>query len=1028
MRYFRYPSVLHGGEIHSLDISSNNTRVLTSGADKKVCLWSLEDFTNLANLETPDKTAVSSRNGSSTDHQPQSTKEQKKTSDIKPLMSIDCHDSLTNIVKWSPQSSNQFISVDVSGKLYLHSVEEDSSSHSHSHKLVYPFGKVDPTPIIDLTWSNDGRLVAWSTNDGKVNVLDILRNTFQELTTLTHLDKLTVQRSVAFDPTNNYLITLGDDTLVYLYQYHYEATTNNYQFRLINKISRLISKNPINVNYKRISWSPEGELLSVPTASKNSTSVISLISRSKNWQNRISLVGHGLACEVVRFNPKFLRESDTDNNIYNVIATGGSDRTLAVWNTSKDTPILILQEIVNKPILDIVWDKTGKTLLVASQDGYLSILSVDENELGYDITDEMLQEVKKFEGDYVKPINYKYESDQPTTRRSSNIQIELLDQKDAKSTTDNTDEIIKAEGPTELEDKDIKEVTDNLSPNGTADEKKGPIEPEVISPPNMKEPEVASSDLLHSAMNNRQAKSNAASSLTGPSTTIGKTTTKKTAILTSTTAAATLSADKQTVTTKNGKRRIQPMLISNNGTSGPTTGPSVTSDSGSLGVGAAVSGSSKSIMDFEKPSYSVSEDFYKQNKRIKSQDEAGPVNKKLKRELEPVKFIGSVIVNPNTTFSRVRLAVPKVRLNFQLTSKSDGDVFVLDVKNGTGNETKPSRITYFKKEKQIWCDFIPRYIQLASEGSNFWALSTSDGQILSYSHTSGKRLLPPIVLGSSVSFLESHGKYLMAVTSLGEMFVWDLEKKKVELTTLLSPLLELNNKYQEDGLSKSDNVTLCAVTSTGIPLVTLSNGSGYLYNKDLGIWQTITESWWSFGSHYWESNEENGGKPQTSNFFNEEASIVEYLEHKTNEEIIRKTRTGRGKYFNKISKNMVMKEGFENLENTISISHLENRILCCELLGESKDFRRFFLTYVQRICELGFKAKLFEVCDELLGPSEEDEGDDEVRRASEWKAKVCGIDKHELLKEVVMVCAKHRDAQRILIHFGKKIGVVDEGA
>ena len=36
-----------------------------------------------------------------------------------------------------------------------------------------------------------------------------------------------------------------------------------------------------------------------------------------------------------------------------------------------------------------------------------------------------------------------------------------------------------------------------------------------------------------------------------------------------------------------------------------------------------------------------------------------------------------------------------------------------------------------------------------------------------------------------------------------------------------------------------------------------------------------------------------------------------------------------------------MKEGFESLENTISISHLENRILCCELLGENKDFHKF---------------------------------------------------------------------------------------
>ena len=111
-----------------------------------------------------------------------------------------------------------------------------------------------------------------------------------------------------------------------------------------------------------------------------------------------------------------------------------------------------------------------------------------------------------------------------------------------------------------------------------------------------------------------------------------------------------------------------------------------------------------------------------------------------------------------------------------------------------------------------------------------------------------------------------------------------------------------------------------------------------------------------------------------------------------------------------------------SLENTISISHLENRILCCELLGENKDFHKFFTTYVQRICELGFKAKLFEVCDELLGPIDTDTA--KPPNENNWEPKICGFDKRELLKEIITSCSQFRDAQRVLVHFGKKIGVV----
>lgn len=150
------------------------------------------------------------------------------------------------------------------------------------------------------------------------------------------------------------------------------------------------------------------------------------------------------------------------------------------------------------------------------------------------------------------------------------------------------------------------------------------------------------------------------------------------------------------------------------------------------------------------------------------------------------------------------------------------------------------------------------------------------------------------------------------------------------------------------------------------------------------------------------------------------------LEQKTNEEILRKTRIGRGKYFNKISKNMIMKEGFESLENTISLSHLENRILCCEILGETDDFKKFFIAYAKRVCELSLKSKLYELCTQLMGPSRDEEEDD-VEIASEWVPTVCGHDKHKLLEEIVVTCSHHRDSQRVLVHFAKELNLIDKG-
>ena len=70
----------------------------------------------------------------------------------------------------------------------------------------------------------------------------------------------------------------------------------------------------------------------------------------------------------------------------------------------------------------------------------------------------------------------------------------------------------------------------------------------------------------------------------------------------------------------------------------------------------------KSTMEFEKPSYSVSKSFINKTKDLELKKLLEVIITKLKREMEPVKFIGSVILNPNTSFSKIRLATPKVRL------------------------------------------------------------------------------------------------------------------------------------------------------------------------------------------------------------------------------------------------------------------------------------------------------------------------------------------------------------------------------
>lgn len=990
------PKHFHDGEISSIDINASHTWMATGGADNNVLFWDLEKFNNIDSATA------------------------EVLAEIQPQSLLPVHLAPISVLRWCPTMDHLVISADTKGKVVILNVRDLSS------REIFPWpGAVEQHEcfVIDASWSRDGRLFAWSTIDGRVHLYDIERHTHQLLVNIaTPKEKTTVQRGIAFDPTSNLLATLGDDTFVTVYQYQFD-NNGNYQFKVASKISKLVSNAATDFvvhGCRRLSWSCDGEFFAVPNAAKQQTSLISLLSRSQGWENRVNLVGHGMDCDLVKFAPRIfdsrqknpeaeIKSSENgveidehaNLNVYHIIASAGSDNSFVVWNTSKESPVVVIKDITSKPITDVAWNLATSSIYLVSGDGHVIVATFAEGELGYYASEEFLDKLRASQRHTIKSFTVKSEDSTSKTKASKQAPSDIVEQKHATNLLQAFSQKRISDGDKMDIDAEQKAPQDSSPSSDALTIIVGDFTPTVLP----SEPlEIDTTDVLQTAMNDRTS--------TGPEASA-----KPPKIKAEPKVQKKITLETQKVTTKDGKKRIQPILISNGNGSGSTAKDIPPLE---LPKKNEIDSTTRGVMEFDKPSYLVSEGFQKDTKRLKSQETNGAA-KKAKRVLEPVRFIGSVVPNPNTTFAKLRLSVPRVRSTFRLNSRLS-DLTFLDIRNGEGNENTPSRVTQFKNEVQIWTDFIPKYIQLAVEGDSFWAVCTYDGQIYIYSHLSGKRLLPPIVIGAPLSFFESHGKYLLAVSSIGEMYVWNMEEKKLHLHNPLSvaTLLDLNSKYQEDGLSRADSISMCSITTRGVPLVTLTNGSGYLYNVDLAVWQTVSETWWAFGSHYWDSitddkvSSKQGGVGDGEEA--KESSIIGLLEHKTNEEIVRKSRIGRGKFFSKISKNMILKEGFENLENIISLSHMENRILCCELLGERADFKDFIIVYAKRLSELGLKGKLFELCQDLLG--------DDVEAAKD--AQICGVNKHALLKEIIVDCAEHRDSQRILTHFGQKLGIISE--
>lgn len=436
-------------------------------------------------------------------------------------------------------------------------------------------------------------------------------------------------------------------------------------------------------------------------------------------------------------------------------------------------------------------------------------------------------------------------------------------------------------------------------------------------------------------------------------------------------------------------------------------------------------------MEFNAPSYSVPKDLKRQPKADSNKEVNG--TKKQKKDLEPIDFLDTSLTSPLVAFSKVRLATPKIRLSFDYKPPLDQN-FTLEVKNGSGNEQKPTIVKLISKleegEKTLFQDFIPKFITMCTSGNNFWACCTSDGFIYVYSDT-GKKVLPPLCLGVPCSFLEACSSYLLCLTSVGQLYCWDIENKKLHFPvntvfSLLSPTL----RYSDDILTRAENITICAITANGVPLATLSNGDGFMFDKDLETWLLISDGWWAYGSQYWDMTNSNNlqgsvtaddGRDKAwnssdahqlaSTIRDDKKSIINFVERKTNDELSRK---GRIKNLQRFARTILMKEGFENMEEIVTLSHLENRLLVTLRLEENKEFSKILIIYCIRLSELGYTDRLDDVLQWLYNDGDCD------------SSMLAGISRKDHLKDVLVACADIRHVQRVTNGYASALGLLNE--
>lgn len=997
MRIIKPSWLSHSGEqkdfeVYSCHVSPDGKRLATAGGDGHVRIWSTE---SIANAQDPSYTKP------------------------RQLCHMSHHLGTIHSVRFSPNGR------------YLASGADDKLIcvyHLDKGPPTATFGTNEPPPVEnwktyrrlighdndvqDLAWSYDSTLLASVGLDSKVVVWS--GHTFEKLKSLpAHQSHV---KGITFDPANKFFATASDDRTIKIFRFTSPAPNatqhdmvNN--FTLETTISSPFKSSPLTTYFRRCSWSPDGNHIAAANAVNGPVSSVAIIERTM-WDSEINLIGHEAPTEVCMFSPRLFHTVQPGQNgltngqagqLVTVIASAGQDKTLSIWNTNTSRPVVILQDLSTKSISDLAWAPDGQTVYAASLDGSIVMVQFDEGELGWVAQPEENDKALQKYGGSRKGMGIAEDVDG------------LILENQSKAGESRAVESRMGALMGDLPDAAKEPVT---ATNGTksapakSTATNGDAEPE-------KQPEESSNKSSEERVKELKAR-----------VTVGK----------------------------DGKKRVAPLLVSSSGT-GQSSLPQ-TQLVGSTTTKTTQNEAPQMIMDLTKPFDGLPKggiaSMLLGNKRKSAggevEDDDEPVSKRPATGPTPIitngadgdetgalvpvqngvvptpEFLRPAVLNPSISFAQVRLAVPRIRSHIlrpldrgilqvdttlEDASKSPENI-IMEAKNEP-NPRDPSHVLVTKRGALVWQEFLPRAVILVAANKSFWAAACEDGSIHVWT-PAGRRLLNPMILESQPVILECRDDWLLCITAMGLAHVWDLSTQSAPHPPVsLGPILDVaTTSLNQHTATPGAGVTSAHLNSTGHIVVTLTNGDGYYYAREMFTWQRLSEAWWAVGSQYWNSNDSSISALQSTavgpNSKDKEdpavatvsAGIIPFLERHTTNEFLLK---GRAYALQRIIKTAIQRKDSEGLESSVSIAHLENRIAGALQLGAREEFRLYLFMYAKRLGAEGARGKVEELLNSLMGGILQEKGQQQ-QSGRGWYSKegdICGWDRKELLQGVVMI-------------------------
>lgn len=194
-------------------------------------------------------------------------------------------------------------------------------------------------------------------------------------------------KGVTWDPVGKFLASQSDDRSVKIWK--------TADWSCHSTITEPFEECGGTTHILRLSWSPDGQYLVSAHAMNGGGPTAQIIERD-GWKCDKDFVGHRKAVTCVRFHNSILKRQAPNVKSQKpqqccCLAIGSRDRTLSVWMTALQRPLLVIHDLFEDSILDLSWSTTSfntTCLLACSGDGSLACLEFTAEQLGTPLSED----------------------------------------------------------------------------------------------------------------------------------------------------------------------------------------------------------------------------------------------------------------------------------------------------------------------------------------------------------------------------------------------------------------------------------------------------------------------------------------------------------------------------------------------------------------------------------------------------------------------------------------------------------------